>query len=69
MDAAEVISSEDGVTLARAMRKGHTLYLVTCARVPGFQAFHSLEQAIQCFGLELLLCRRRQAVGMNGEGV
>ena len=58
MKTVETVGAENGVTLVRAIDRGVTVYVVTCSRVPGMQAFHSLEQAIEVYGMELLKTSR-----------
>lgn len=54
MQIEEVIASEPGVMLMRALSHDVSVYVVTCTRVPGKQVFHDLTQAVECYGLELL---------------
>ncbi len=53
MQAEQIIASEAGVVLARVLQRQVTMFMVTCARVPGRQAFHSLAQASHCYALEV----------------
>lgn len=58
MQIEEVIASEHGVVLVRALDHDVTVYVVTCERVPRMQVFDSLAQAVECYGLELLSVSR-----------
>ena len=41
------------MVLARVLQRQVTMFMVTCARVPGRQAFHSLAQAFDCYAMEV----------------
>jgi hypothetical protein len=53
MQAEEIIASEAGVVLARVLQRQVPMFMVTCPRVSGRQAFHSLKQAFDCYAMEL----------------
>lgn len=66
MQTEEVMASDCGVTLTRAMMHNVAVYVVTCPRVPGKRVFLNLAQSVDCYGMELLLAGRLR-VGKSDE--